>query len=306
MSTMEKKEYSASENINAFKFKTTFLQGTQRVRLSDLDLASDDAIATLKARLPVLGGDAIETRLSTIANAGQGLFVKRAFTTNEIVTYYEGALVKYISPKTLDPKLRSHARTLFPMYSMLLGNVSRNGTRMINSDEKGIGGGAWINDPRPMDPRQTDGIKPNVMYEHVDDMSNDNDPMLRNPNGRLIIVVALRDISAGEEIFVSYGKDYWTNVANDMVALKHPVAKLINIADVPSLLVVTEKETVKSRSHVKTIAPILTCANSTCYREATGLCAQCRDVPYCSPLCCEQDSAIHMHVCTLSTHNRDH
>lgn len=269
----------AMQEVIKFKTATTLRRNGVFISLIDVALVGNDSIENLKALLPIIGGDAIEIKPSTIPKAGGGLFAKRAFLENEIVSFYDGATIHHVRSEDLVPELRTHARAVFKMRYTLLGNVSRDGTRVINVPDHGMGGGAWVNDSHDA-PK-----KNNTAFVHVDNAHNDkyfNDKP--DAFGRLILLIATRDIRAGDEIFTSYGQTYWDNVYDPPPL--NPKKRLVGIADIPGKL-------------VQPVAPPkgVACSNLGCTQAAAGLCCTCLAAPYCSARCCERHFAVHSLAC---------
>lgn len=269
----------AMQEVIQFKTITKLRRAGVLIRLIDVPLDRNNSIEGLKALLPVIGGNDIEIRPSTIPEAGSGLFAKRAFLENEIVSFYDGAMIHHVRSEDLAPALRTHARAVFKMRYTLLGNVSRDGTRVITVPDQGMGGAAWVNDSHDAPKKNT------TAFVHVDNAYNDkyfND----RPDafGRLILLIANRDIKAGDEIFTSYGRTYWDNVSDPPPL--NPKKRLVGIADIPDKL-------------VKPMTPPtgLGCSNLGCTQWATGRCFTCLAESYCSARCCEQDFAVHSLSC---------
>jgi hypothetical protein len=115
-------------------------------------------------------------RLSTIPLAGRGLFTTRAFPAGSVVCVYTGEVLKTAVAIALPDKA----------YLMRLGPQT-----YINATEAEHG---------------------HVLARYINDCRNDallNVTFVKLPEERCAHVVALRDIAAGEELFVSYGRWYW-------------------------------------------------------------------------------------------------
>ena len=153
-------------------------------------------IAKLKSYLPTLG-KGVAVKPSTLIGAGRGLFTERPFVRGELVTYYDGAIIDATktNPEQLDPSLRSHTKALFFLRYAIVGNAPG-----YCEGADGEGGGAYINDAR-------DKARWNCSFEQVD-----SDVVRQHPDSpfeRIIAIRALRDIEAGEELFIDYGSVYW-------------------------------------------------------------------------------------------------
>lgn len=164
-------------------------------------LHGQEGILSLRRRLPVLGGPDLVVGDSTIPGAGRGLFAGRAFAAGELITFYDGPVIAH-TPR-LPARYRTHARALFPLRYTILGNheAARLG-------EPGTGAGALVNHA---------ATNPNVDFLPVDSAENEEAIATfadlatdLSPWERIMTLVALRDISAGDEFLVYYGRDYWT------------------------------------------------------------------------------------------------
>ena len=121
---------------------------------------------------------------SLIPVAGKGIFTyEKIIKKGQHIGYYEG-------------KLKKEGRECVGDYSFTLSNVwyldARNFPRAYT---------AMINDSH--------NSKFNTNYEFVMVMHDDNGKKL-SPKDRKIALQATRNIYFGEELFASYGEDYWT------------------------------------------------------------------------------------------------
>ena len=149
-------------------------------------------------------GNGVEVKASTIPGALSGLFASRFFAKNEIITEYDG---KVITEDEAKDRFRehgpSHLKTLLSKFAVIDGNIS---------PAFGRGGGSFANDVG-FDAKS--GLYTskhpyyNVVYVHR--------TLAAVPSRRTGMPVlggvwlkATRDIAPGEEIFVSYGKGFWT------------------------------------------------------------------------------------------------
>lgn len=153
-------------------------------------------------------GDGVETRESSLPNAGYGLFATRDFEPWEIVTFYDGAVGERIPVTEIEPSYRTHARRLNSYYT-IYGNYTHDGTPidLTKNGAKGMGGGAFINTVKAENEGVTDlNCAWYVIrsYENLPRMDKSEDPF------QIInLIYTKRAITAGSEFFIDYGQDYW-------------------------------------------------------------------------------------------------
>jgi len=123
---------------------------------------------------------------STIEGAGNGLFAKSLIPKGAIVCYYTGYRHHYKSKQRLkDQAYVLRMENGWPKFDRKNdGFVDALPTKDVLA--------RFINDPRQEE-------RCNVKFEHIQEPGNWHCP-----------VVAQRDISAGEEVFISYGCLYWS------------------------------------------------------------------------------------------------
>lgn len=124
-------------------------------------------------------------QISTIPNAGKGLFALVRIPSASIIGDYIGETLPLSSmhDTTLD---RDYFIQTLPYYHL---TEKRYYAACIIDGKTRLNKMRWINDPR------YDKARRNAIVKQTGD-------------GRLI-VVALRSIRPGEEILMSYGEDYW-------------------------------------------------------------------------------------------------
>jgi hypothetical protein len=160
-----------------------------------LDSRTSDSLVPHQFRHLSYIGAGVEVRASTIGKeAGLGLFATKDFRTGSMITEYGGELIDAMERKRrVALGIHSHIRTLTPMHSFIDG---------INlKPEPGVPGASFANDPCATTAVNTrfekhdfdTGVERGKLYEI----------------GR-IFLQAVRDIKKNEELFVSYGKTYWT------------------------------------------------------------------------------------------------
>lgn len=119
--------------------------------------------------------------------AGLGVFARRRIPARSVVTWYAG---RYVWGEERREISASHLRTV------LHGMLAIDGLRAAR---RGAGAGSLVNAARRPE-------RVNAEYR-VDDVR------LR------VAIVARRDIEAGEEVLVSYGRDYWRRSDEECIDL---------------------------------------------------------------------------------------
>ncbi len=127
------------------------------------------------------------TKESTIPNAGLGLFTKKFIPKGENVVQYKGKVTTW---KKISK--RDDGENLYIMYvtekNVIDASKSKKSLARYANDAKGL--------------TRIKGLKNNGIYVH-------------DTKGRVFIETK-RDIEAGEEIFVGYGKEYWETIKENM------------------------------------------------------------------------------------------
>lgn len=141
--------------------------------------------------LAALVGQGVEVRRSGLPDAGNGLFATRDFRRHELVTEYQGVELPASSIRELVTE-QGWARASH--------TISLRGPTVLDGlkDPKaavGRGGASFANDARC--PALT-----NAAFSWRAASRSE-------PHKSRVFLRAKRDIAAGEEIFVSYGSDYW-------------------------------------------------------------------------------------------------
>jgi len=161
----------------------------------------------MKIQLLTPNDGSLRIRPSSIENGGFGVFALQNFKTGDCITRYYGKILTYT--QCLELKNHSHVRSLFAMRYVIDGLFHSNGDPINmnlidekSSDSYKYGVGAFINDAKSKDN--------NCCFDYFDSDKKSKDLFNPNPKSRIVYVKALRDIEKGEELFVSYGKDYWT------------------------------------------------------------------------------------------------
>lgn len=138
-------------------------------------------------------GESVEVRDSTLSGAaGSGLFAKRSFRVGDRITYVDGTieLCSVAREWARASKERvSHIRTL---------EVGHTVVDALKDSAPGVGGGSFANDAR------WDGMS--YAPEHG---GKNNAEFKSDSAAQTVWLCATRPIRNGEEIFVSYGAQYW-------------------------------------------------------------------------------------------------
>ncbi|GLE04346.1 hypothetical protein PINS_up013261 [Pythium insidiosum] len=130
--------------------------------------------------------EGVEPRESRIAGAGQGLFATRRHARGDVVCEYVGEILENRVAWKLPDKA----------YLMKLGDGKYVDARRCKHVLA-----RYINDCR-------DKRRYNVVFE-------------KRPQEDKALVIALRDIEAGEELYVDYGRFYW--IAYNLMHPNRPV-----------------------------------------------------------------------------------
>ena len=130
-------------------------------------------------------GDGVHVAPSTIRGAGLGLFASRAFATRSYITGYHGELIdKKIARLCVERGVGTHIISRHHGLDALDG--------LETPATRGIAAGSFVNH-HPTSPNSEFILTgPNI----------NNPPTIK-------VLQATCPISEGQEIFVSYGKDYW-------------------------------------------------------------------------------------------------
>jgi SET domain-containing protein len=125
----------------------------------------------------------LKVDVSTIPNSGKGLFAKKDFKKGEYICKFTG---DYIDSKELEKRDVGGARSAYFIYI-------DDDTTLDVYDSKCLA--KYANDAEGF--RKIRGKKNNSALAQ---------------DGKNIYIQATKDIDAGDEIFVGYGKDYWDNI----------------------------------------------------------------------------------------------
>ena len=132
----------------------------------------------------------LEVKRSTIPGAGKGLFTKKKIEKGRYITEYTGTI------STWKEVNHENGSNLYIYY------VNRNHVIDASKHTKSVA--RYANDAKGI--QRPKGFRNNAQYV--------------TENGR-VFIQALVDINAGEEILVSYGKEYWDVIKrNNEIELK--------------------------------------------------------------------------------------
>ncbi len=126
----------------------------------------------------------LEIKTSSIPGAGKGLFTKCFIARGTRIVEYKGTITTWNTVK--DDPTNAYIYYLKPNHVIDAREHPKSLARYVN-DAKGL----------------------------VRSKNWDNNAHFRN-DGLHVYIVATRDIKAGEEIFVEYGKKYWDTVRHNM------------------------------------------------------------------------------------------
>jgi len=169
-----------------------------------------DAFERVKNQLHVLRDGSLELRQSE-NGAGLGLFALRSFAKGEPITEYYGEQLTYDKVKK-EERNTSHIRRHMAQRYVIDGRYMADGTLISKPTEQLLdhGAAAYANHSAK---------KQNADYNYVD--SNFNKAALDQfwkgakyallPQERITYIYAIKDIVAGSEILLDYGKQYWQN-----------------------------------------------------------------------------------------------
>jgi hypothetical protein len=143
-------------------------------------------------------GFGLEVRKSLLLDAGNGLFATKPFIKNEYITEYDGDIIDAARAKMLQSRGKAtHIRSLEPQHSAIDGLKKP-------SDAHNRGGASFANDGLCV-------ANKNATFTKAIEVPGSQVPDRRTgpANSKRIFIRAARNISPGEEILVSYGRDYW-------------------------------------------------------------------------------------------------
>jgi len=120
----------------------------------------------------------LQIRVSTIPGAGKGLFTKVFIPKGSYIIEYTGRITTWKEVNSGES------------FNGYVYYINRNYVIDGQTDKKSLG--RYANDARGL--AKIDGINNNSRYVEED---------------KRVFIVAKKDIEAGSEIFVAYGKEYW-------------------------------------------------------------------------------------------------
>ncbi|HYO21776.1 MAG TPA: SET domain-containing protein-lysine N-methyltransferase [Flavisolibacter sp.] len=126
----------------------------------------------------------LEIKESTIPGAGKGLFTKTAISKGTKIVEYKGTITTWNAVRR--DATNAYIYYVKPNYVIDARDHPKSLARYVN-DAKGL--------------VKTKGRTNNAKF---------------SKDGLRVFVVAIKDIEAGEEIFVEYGKGYWDTVRKNI------------------------------------------------------------------------------------------
>jgi len=143
----------------------------------------------LKPLVPQVAKKNLVVKRSKLPAAGKGLFTKQAIKKGAVIVEYKGALTTW-------KKILS-----YPGFNGYVFYINRN--NVIDAKRRFTALGRYANDAKG--PGKMHGMVNNSHYI---------------TRGKQVYIQATRNIPAGGEILVSYGKEYW-----DVVKYNHAVSE---------------------------------------------------------------------------------
>ncbi|CAB9510809.1 SET domain [Seminavis robusta] len=177
---------------------------------SAVDPSSDDHLIVGRSKIP---------------RAQQGLFAARHLPANRIICYYSGDI--HSTQSSQSKSMLSDAS-----YLLRIGTVSRqpwwynvlggNDNSVDSQDSRAIAAlcsrDKWdeiVGEATATPELYVDPTNPTIKARYINDCLKDdfyNVTFVLEPNNERAAVVTLRDIQAGEELYVSYGRAYWDSM----------------------------------------------------------------------------------------------
>ena len=177
-----------------------------------------ESVRSTLARL----GSGVDIRPSGIAGAGAGLFATRSFRAGTPITEYDGVRLSYKECRQRTAAQKTHMRSLQRLHTCIDG--LRIDTGATAHSLRGRGGASFINDPVDLQASsaQDDGVERdwariNASFVRLQLKADDKPTFERLPDARIaVVVVAVRAIAPGDEIFASYGEDTWVRYLEEL------------------------------------------------------------------------------------------
>ncbi len=166
-----------------------------------------------------------KVKLGNSSGRGRGVFATKDIKVGELITCYPGDLIKFII-RTLPDGREENQITLSDRYSDF---ITANGTKpdidfsyffRVDKLYGIIGDKELDNDPNYLghfinDFCRTDGInhQRNMLYAKIS-IENSNCAIVPGFKGHHVVVIATVDIKKDDELFTTYGLDYWNDHHN--------------------------------------------------------------------------------------------
>jgi len=168
--------------------------------------ATKAALAQVRRTLARVGSG-VDLCVSALENVSYGLCATVPYRRGQFITEYAGQRLTTDECRSLASN--THTRSLQTLRTCIVGLTS-------DDDVAGHGGASLVNDTVDLAHSSVDNIvrafEPNCRFVRL--VVHTTEPVFRilGPDEIAIALVAVCDIKAGEELFASYGDDYWKNV----------------------------------------------------------------------------------------------
>lgn len=194
-------------------------------------------------------GNGLKLEISSIPNSGYGLFTTRSFQKGEIITFYDGAIAPRIPPSDIRKEYKTHARMINQFYT-IFGDFTRNGAKIDLYNPlhrvlvEGMGGASRANSQTGKN-----ASKNNVEWFTVRSLFNQQNPFKENPFDVVVLIYAKKKLREGDELFVSYGEDYWLNAEKGGTKIPQFITR--------EEYTIEQRNEEQRRNRLKRVAPVI-------------------------------------------------
>lgn len=127
----------------------------------------------------------VQVKVSTLPGAGKGLFAKTFISKGTLIVEYKGKITTW---KEVDDNDGNNGYIYYVRrYHVIDASRRRSALARYANDARGL--------------KRVKGITNNAEYEEA---------------GLRVYIKAVKDIPAGKEIFVEYGKEYWSVIRHNI------------------------------------------------------------------------------------------